>query len=198
MCLCKQIPHILLIHKADAQSIHVLSVRLTVRPHFSKSRHTTQISSKNSDRYLRDCGSGRVDHWWHTSLVDPRPSTNQSTSLKSGSLFLVMVSVRLYVHDAPIKKSNHFSSWCFGWCLCLSHRTTQGLLSLNSEPFLIDHDTSVGYFLPEEPAEPKFAATESNVTAQIDGTVYLNCPIVSSAGDNRAVSYPTVSILLIY
>ena len=27
-------------------------------------------------------------------IFDPRPSTNQSTSLKSGSLFLVMVSVR--------------------------------------------------------------------------------------------------------
>ena len=26
--------------------------------------------------------------------IDPRPSTNQSTSLKSGSLFLLMVSVR--------------------------------------------------------------------------------------------------------
>ena len=29
--------------------------------------------------------------------IDPRPSTNQSTSLKSGSLFLVMVSDRTYV-----------------------------------------------------------------------------------------------------
>ena len=29
-------------------------------------------------------------------FIDPRPSTNQSTSLKSGSLFLVMVSVRTY------------------------------------------------------------------------------------------------------
>ena len=30
-------------------------------------------------------------------FFDPRPSTNQSTSLKSGSLFLVMVSVRPYI-----------------------------------------------------------------------------------------------------
>ena len=29
-------------------------------------------------------------------FFDPRPSTNQSTSLKSGSLFLVIVSVRPY------------------------------------------------------------------------------------------------------
>ena len=29
-------------------------------------------------------------------LIDPRPSTNQCISLKSGSLFLVMVSVRTY------------------------------------------------------------------------------------------------------
>ena len=30
--------------------------------------------------------------------IDPRPSINQSTSLKSGSLFLLMVSVRPSVH----------------------------------------------------------------------------------------------------
>ena len=31
-------------------------------------------------------------------MIDPCPSTNQSISLKSGSLFLVMVSVRPYIH----------------------------------------------------------------------------------------------------
>ena len=30
-------------------------------------------------------------------FFDPRPSTNQSTSLKSGLLFLLMVSVRTYI-----------------------------------------------------------------------------------------------------
>ena len=29
--------------------------------------HTTQFSSGNSDCCWRDCGSGRVDHWWHLS-----------------------------------------------------------------------------------------------------------------------------------
>ena len=28
-----------------------------------------QSSSKNSDRYWRECGSGWVDKWWHTYLV---------------------------------------------------------------------------------------------------------------------------------
>ena len=43
-------------------------------------------------------------------FIDPRPSKNQSTSLKSGSLYLLMVSVRPSVHNAPIKEFNHFSS----------------------------------------------------------------------------------------
>ena len=48
--------------------------------------------------------------------IDPRPSTNQSTSLKSGSLFLVMVSVRTYVSTYVQNKAktdqrlNHFLS----------------------------------------------------------------------------------------
>ena len=51
---------------------------------------------------------------WQT--FDPCPSTNQSTSLKSGSLFLVMVSVRTYVRtlrtkqNKLIKELKHFSS----------------------------------------------------------------------------------------
>ena len=38
--------------------------------HFSKSRKTKQISRENSDRYWRDCGSGRGDHLWHQSCVN--------------------------------------------------------------------------------------------------------------------------------
>ena len=34
----------------------------------SKSRKIKQFSSENSNRYWRDCGSGRVDHWWHLSF----------------------------------------------------------------------------------------------------------------------------------
>ena len=39
----------------------------SVRPHCSKSGQIKQISSENNVRYWRDCGSGRVDHWWHLS-----------------------------------------------------------------------------------------------------------------------------------
>ena len=45
------------------------SVRTNVRPHFSKSSKTKQISGENSDRSWGDCGSGRVDHWWHLSCL---------------------------------------------------------------------------------------------------------------------------------
>ena len=36
-----------------------------VRPHFSISSKTKQ--RENNVRCWRDCGSGRVDHWWHLS-----------------------------------------------------------------------------------------------------------------------------------
>ena len=38
-----------------------------VRPHFSKYSKTKQISNENNVQYWQDCGSGRVDHWWHLS-----------------------------------------------------------------------------------------------------------------------------------
>ena len=41
-----------------------LSVCPYVRPHFSKSIKTKQISSENNFHYK----SGRVDHWWHLSF----------------------------------------------------------------------------------------------------------------------------------
>ena len=65
----------ILIHEADLQSqpvVITISARVfcpSVRPLFSKSRKIKQHSSENSDRYWRDCGSGRVDHGWHTCLV---------------------------------------------------------------------------------------------------------------------------------
>ena len=39
--------------------------RPSIRPHFSKSSKTKQ--SENNVHYWRDCGLGRVDHWWHLS-----------------------------------------------------------------------------------------------------------------------------------
>ena len=49
-------------------SVHP-SERLYVHPNFSKYRKAKQLSNATSDRYWRDCGSGQVDHWWHTCLV---------------------------------------------------------------------------------------------------------------------------------
>ena len=63
-----------LIHEAD-QVITIFarvvctSVLPYVRPHFSKPRITKQLSSEKRCRCWRDCGSGPVDHWWHTCLV---------------------------------------------------------------------------------------------------------------------------------
>ena len=38
---------------------------LSVRPRFSKSSKAKQISSEDNAHYWRDCGYGRLDHWWH-------------------------------------------------------------------------------------------------------------------------------------
>jgi len=53
-------------------------------------------------------------------------------------------------------------------------------------------ENSADAILLGEPAPPRFAETEANVTAQVQGTAYLHCPVVSSSGD-RAVNYPSVS-----
>ena len=59
-----------------------------------------------------------------------------------------------------------------------------------AEPLVLgDHQGQ--FFLPEHPEEPEFADSETNVTAQLGGSVFLHCPVVNT-GD-RAVSYPTVS-----
>ena len=67
------------------------------------------IGHDNGVHLLHKGGAGFLK----VTVIDPRPSANQSTSLKSGSLFLVMVSVRPSVHtkqNKPIKELNHFSS----------------------------------------------------------------------------------------
>ena len=67
--------------------------------------------------------------------------------------------------------------------------------SIFSEPFLLENPPS-HFFLPENPEEPEFADwAETNVTAQLGGSVFLHCPVINS-GD-RAVSYPSVSIFLL-
>ena len=75
----------LLIHSADPESrtvviivvVHI--VRSSVRPHISKSSKAKQITSENNIHYWRDCGSGRVDHWWFLSF---RTVLHQILSLK--------------------------------------------------------------------------------------------------------------------
>ena len=71
---------------------------------------------------------------WNFNFVDPRPSTNQSTSLKSGSLFLLMVSVRPYIRtyktkptDQRVKPLFKLVPW---WGLGVDHCTTQVLFYL--------------------------------------------------------------------
>ena len=43
----------------------ITSICMAVRPHFSKSSQAKQMSSEDNVHSWRDCGSGRVDHWWH-------------------------------------------------------------------------------------------------------------------------------------
>ena len=65
-----------LIQEADPQSRPIgitIFAHGSERPHFSRSRKTKQLSSENSDRYWRYCGSGRVDHWWLNGIVFVSP-----------------------------------------------------------------------------------------------------------------------------
>ena len=74
-------PGYFLIHSTDPRSRPVVIivcahvVRPYVRPHFLKSSKTKQISSENNVHYWRDCGSGRVDQWWHFSFLLLRSSS---------------------------------------------------------------------------------------------------------------------------
>ena len=66
----------ILIHSAVPQSVVIIVFAHVVRPHFSKSIKTKHISCENNVvHHWRDCGSGRVDHWWHLSFsfcISPR------------------------------------------------------------------------------------------------------------------------------
>lgn len=65
------------------------------------------------------------------------------------------------------------------------------LSSTYKEPLLLE-DPPSHFFLAEHPDEPEFADwAETNVTAQLEGSVFLHCPVINS-GD-RAVSYPSIS-----
>ena len=82
-CLCGQWPILKLAHSNIVLTMIIYPLgQLTVTagsdhcfhtccpyvcPHFSRSSKTKQISSDNNVHYRRDCGPGRVDHWWHLS-----------------------------------------------------------------------------------------------------------------------------------
>ena len=57
--------------------------------------HTLNLFKNLPDEYVLE-----------TNVFDPRPITNQSTNLKRGSLFLVMVSVRTYVRNKINRSKN--------------------------------------------------------------------------------------------
>ena len=42
---------------------------LSVRPSVPTFQNLAKQNKENNDHYWRDCGSGRVDHWWHPCLV---------------------------------------------------------------------------------------------------------------------------------
>ena len=57
-----------LIHPADPETRLVMIIIFThVCPYFSKLSKTKQLSCENNVWHWRDCGSGRVDHWWQLS-----------------------------------------------------------------------------------------------------------------------------------
>ena len=69
----------------------------SVRPHFSKQNKTTE----NNGHYWRDCGSGRVDHRWHTCLVLNRSWMN-FVSASNISEILLHLSYMSFRKTLPI------------------------------------------------------------------------------------------------
>ena len=71
---------------ADPQSRPVVITVFTQcclsRDYFSKYHKTKHFSSENRDRYWRDWGSGRVDHWLHLSYKTTCQVTWLSNSLE--------------------------------------------------------------------------------------------------------------------
>ena len=48
---------------------HTCCPSVSKSPLFKISKNKKLSSENYSDRYWRDCGSVRVDHWWHTSCI---------------------------------------------------------------------------------------------------------------------------------
>jgi hypothetical protein len=67
----------------------------------------------------------------------------------------------------------------------------QNIKILSTLDSVLSDDHPSMFVLPDEPAEPEFAESETNVTAQLGASIFLHCPVINS-GD-RAVSYPSVS-----
>ena len=105
----------ILIYSADPQSRQVVIivfahvVRPSVRPHFSTSSKTKQISNEN---YWRDCGSGRVDYWYPclvcTFFLRPKINVLQLTE-KLQMRWILISNVNCYnISGALITPETHF------------------------------------------------------------------------------------------
>ena len=123
-----------LIHSADPQSrpigiiVFTHVVRTSVRPNFTKSSITKQ--SENNVRYWRDCGSGRVDHWWHLfckNMIKSHKFVNVS-----GAFLVMNIKKPKISKFCSLKNWNHSKSLqkdVFKFCFSLNWPTLLALLA---------------------------------------------------------------------
>ena len=111
MCIV-HFPCSFLIHEAHptvtAGSDHLIWHMLSVRT--STLSKTKQISSEANVRCWRDCGSGRVDHWWHLSCLPLRINDN---------CIVAMIILHLPCHCSDILQFNNTN----GFSLTKNHGT---------------------------------------------------------------------------
>ena len=99
---------LILIPSADPQSRLVVII-VWCCPYFSKSSKTKQISSENNVHYWRNCGSGRVDHWWHLSCFPYFKCKIVKLFLKLTHKFLSRWEwIRKSEHDYSIPTNRNF------------------------------------------------------------------------------------------
>ena len=97
---------------------HVISSHVRPSPLFK----TKLISYENNDRYWRDCGSGRVDHWchqsvlywlsWHVSVASLSTLRNVKIQLQKLRNLCSHSSICMWNQDA-ICKVTGLISWMF-------------------------------------------------------------------------------------
>ena len=100
-----------------------LLVRLSIRLSVPTFQNKTN-SSKNNDRYCRDCGSGRVDYWWHLSwyfffpyflkqkgeALDYHKLALRAVSQKPAEFFLNNRELERNKQANEVHKPGHYSS----------------------------------------------------------------------------------------